>query len=164
MSPTIVAVLQRIPAAARPILLLAAILWLLPSIANRHPTTTTPIATSSFVTFPGLPLDDVCEQTLKRIHQEYWPIIQRRGDQVLSISEMYVMCCCADRWFGPCTPSKLRKRQLQKQSNNVWGYNPYDSLALDDPKQQHTIHSFTTPRSAESRPALALGRSGGRAP
>jgi hypothetical protein len=89
---------------------------------------------------PGLPLDDVCEQTLKRIHQEYLPIIQRRGYHVLSISEM---CCCGDGLDHATAPSTTKRggrrkqqRKLRKQSNNVWGYN---MTRFGRPKT-HTIH------------------------
>jgi hypothetical protein len=78
---------------------------------------------------PNLPHSDVCEATLKRIQQEFGPIVKLRGYRVLSVSEM---CCCGDG----LDHAGSRRRKLRKQSANVWGYN---MTRFGRPKT-HTIH------------------------
>jgi hypothetical protein len=80
---------------------------------------------------PNLSLNDVCASTLKRVLEEFHPIIARRGYNVLSVSEL---CCCGDGMdYEP-----RRRRKLRKQSNNVWGYNMTRFLSRG--KTTHSIH------------------------
>ncbi len=65
---------------------------------------------------PNLSQSDACQRILHRIHDEFGPIIQRRGYNVTSISEL---CCCGDGLdHRPGTKKKCRK-----MGANVWGYN-----------------------------------------
>ena len=65
---------------------------------------------------PNLSQSDACQRILHRIHDEFGPIIQRRGYHVTSISEM---CCCGDGLdHRPGNSKKCRK-----MGANVWGYN-----------------------------------------
>lgn len=79
---------------------------------------------------PNLMSDKVCEDTLKRIHQEFLPIIRRRKFNVKSISEL---CCCGDG----LDHRPKRGRKLRKMSNNVLGYN---MTRWHGRSKTHTIH------------------------
>jgi hypothetical protein len=72
--------------------------------SSKPPPTVIPLLSIS-----GLSQQDVCDSTLKRIHMEFIPIIQRRNYYIKSISEM---CCCGDGLKGSRIMGK-----------NVWGYN-----------------------------------------
>ena len=63
---------------------------------------------------PSLPDDRIAAGILRRIHSEFGTIIEKRGWNVTSISEM---CCCGDGL--DC----LRKRKIKIMSSNVLGYN-----------------------------------------
>lgn len=78
---------------------------------------------------PKLLSDQICRDTLQRIHNEFFPIIQRRGYNVLTISEF---CCCGDG----LDHSPRRRNKLRKQHKNVLGYN---STRFGRSKS-HTIH------------------------
>jgi hypothetical protein len=73
--------------------------------------------------------EHVCRDTLQRIHNEFFLIVQRRGYNVLTISEF---CCCGDG----LDQLPRRRRKLKKQHNNVLGYN---STRFGKTKS-HTIH------------------------
>ena len=79
---------------------------------------------------PNLLSDKFCEETLKRIHQEFLPIIQRRKFNVKSISEL---CCCGDG----LDHRPKRGRKIRKISNNVLGYN---MTRWHGRSKAHTIH------------------------
>lgn len=65
---------------------------------------------------PNLSQSHACERILHRVHDEFGPIMKRRGYNVTSISEM---CCCGDGLdYRPGTSKKCRK-----MGANVWGYN-----------------------------------------
>ena len=64
----------------------------------------------------GLPNDKAAAAILRRIHSEFHTIIERRGWNVTSITEM---CCCGDG-IG-CL--KKRKTKTKVMPNNVLGYN-----------------------------------------
>ena len=84
---------------------------------------------------PNLTSADVCAATLKRVLDEFGPIIQKRGYRVLSVSEM---CCCGD---GLDYDKKRRGRKLRKQSNNVLGYNSTRFFGgRRGGSKTHTIH------------------------
>jgi hypothetical protein len=72
--------------------------------SSKPPPTIIPLLSIS-----GLTQHDVCDATLKRIHMEFIPIIQRRNYNIKSISEM---CCCGDGLKGS-----------RRMGKNVWGYN-----------------------------------------
>eukprot|EP00980_Cylindrotheca_fusiformis_P028655 scaffold22634_cov123-Cylindrotheca_fusiformis.AAC.2 len=99
-----------------------------------QPTTTTTTTNSKGSAvplhhIPTLLSETVCRDTLQRIHNEFYPIIRRRGYNVLSISEF---CCCGDGLdYAPAG-----RRKLRKQHNNVLGYN---STRFGRSKS-HTIH------------------------
>ena len=63
---------------------------------------------------PSLPDDKIAAGILRRIHSEFGTIIEKRGWNVTSISEM---CCCGDGL--DC----LRKRKIKVMPSNVLGYN-----------------------------------------
>mmetsp|Transcript_6808 Transcript_6808/g.16594 ORF Transcript_6808/g.16594 Transcript_6808/m.16594 type:complete len:405 (+) Transcript_6808:90-1304(+) len=63
---------------------------------------------------PSLAQSEICRQLLKRIHDEFVPIVRRRGFTITSISEL---CCCGD---GLDFVSNLKCRRMNQ---NVWGYN-----------------------------------------
>ena len=81
---------------------------------------------------PNMAMDDVCADTLSRIFEEFYPIIKRRGYNVLSISEL---CCCGDG----LDHAPGRRRKLRKQSANVWGYNT-TMFGGGRSRKSHTIH------------------------
>ena len=64
----------------------------------------------------GLPNDKAAAAILRRIHSEFYKIIERRGWNVTSITEM---CCCGDGI--DCL--KKRKSKTKVMPNNVLGYN-----------------------------------------
>uniref|UniRef100_A0A7S4AGF4 WLM domain-containing protein n=1 Tax=Pseudo-nitzschia australis TaxID=44445 RepID=A0A7S4AGF4_9STRA len=70
-------------------------------------------------TIPGLPQNDVCVTTLERIHKEFFPIIKRRGFNVVSISEL---CCCGDGLDHAVNKGRKRSK-CRPIGNNVLGYN-----------------------------------------
>ena len=72
---------------------------------------------------------DACLRLLTRIHNEFYPIIERRGYRVVSVSEM---CCCGDG----LDHEKGRKRKLKIMGSNVLGYNCTRSAR----SKTHTIH------------------------
>jgi hypothetical protein len=78
---------------------------------------------------PHLSDADTSLRLLTRIHNEFYPIVERRGYKVLSLSEM---CCCGDGL--DYDESKKRKRKLRKAGLNVLGYN------VTHPNRTHTIH------------------------
>jgi hypothetical protein len=91
---------------------------------------------------PGMPQVDVCKTILQRVHQEFLPIIQRRGYNVQSISEI---CCCGDgldistgnnSTTQPGQRGPLRKRV----SDSVLGYNAKSWSSTGDGQNRHTIH------------------------
>jgi hypothetical protein len=63
---------------------------------------------------PSLPDERIAAGILRRIHSEFGTIIEKRGWNVTSISEM---CCCGDGL--DC----LRKRKIKVMPSNVLGYN-----------------------------------------
>mmetsp|Transcript_14357 Transcript_14357/g.30697 ORF Transcript_14357/g.30697 Transcript_14357/m.30697 type:complete len:461 (-) Transcript_14357:32-1414(-) len=63
---------------------------------------------------PSLPNDKEAARILRRIHSEFHVIIERRGWNVVSITEM---CCCGDGI------DRLKKRKTKVMPNNVLGYN-----------------------------------------
>jgi len=63
---------------------------------------------------PSLPNDKEAAAILRRIHSEFHVIIDRRGWNISSITEM---CCCGDG--VDC----LKKRKTKVMPNNVLGYN-----------------------------------------
>ena len=80
---------------------------------------------------PGLPLADEARKILDRVCKEFEPIIQRRGYNVLSVSEM---CCCNDGL--DFESGSRRKRKIMPR--NVWGYN---QTTFRGPRgKSHTIH------------------------
>jgi len=79
---------------------------------------------------PTLSDADICQRLLNRIHSEFYPIIERRGYQVCSLSEM---CCCGDG----LDHDKRRRRKLRIMGNNVLGYNCTQSRGS---RKSHTIH------------------------
>jgi hypothetical protein len=85
---------------------------------------------------PGLPKADVCGGTLKRIHDEFLPIIQRRGYVVTSISEL---CCCGD---GLDHRPGRRGRGGRRMGDNVLGYNQTTSFGRRGGagRSSHAIH------------------------
>jgi DNA-dependent metalloprotease WSS1 len=80
---------------------------------------------------PAMPQSDVCDATLLRIHQEFSPIIQRRGYNVKSISEL---CCCADGLDF----SSRKGRKCRRMGDNVLGYN--QTVISGRSNKTHTIH------------------------
>ena len=81
---------------------------------------------------------------LRRIHQEFFPIIQRRGYHVVSVSEM---CCCGDG----VDHLPHRRRKTRVMPNNVLGYNRSMfgrtkfhtiHLRLRDPRNHHRLLSY----------------------
>jgi hypothetical protein len=78
---------------------------------------------------PHLSDAETALRLLTRIHNEFYPIIERRGYSVLSLSEM---CCCGDGL--DYDESKKRKRKLRKVGLNILGYN------VTHPNRTHTIH------------------------
>ncbi|KAI2510819.1 WLM domain [Fragilaria crotonensis] len=89
---------------------------------------------------PLLPQADACLQLLRRIHHEFYPIVQRRGYQVLSLSEL---CCCGDGLDHDIenhdstqqNGRKRRKRRIRAVTNkNILGYNQSRGDG------RHTIH------------------------
>ncbi|KAL7572540.1 hypothetical protein ACA910_000363 [Epithemia clementina (nom. ined.)] len=79
---------------------------------------------------PTLAKADEAAAMLQRVVREYLPIMQRRGYNVVSISEL---CCCNDGLdFEP-----RRRRKLNKLANNVWGYN---RTTWSGGRKSHTIH------------------------
>ncbi|KAG7365572.1 WLM domain containing protein [Nitzschia inconspicua] len=85
---------------------------------------------------PNMPQGNVCEETLQRIHREFLPIIQRRGYNIKSISEL---CCCGD---GLDFIKGSRRVQCQRMGNNVLGYNQtvLSSSSSTRSQRYHTIH------------------------
>lgn len=79
---------------------------------------------------PTLIEADTCQRLLNRIYGEFYPIIQKRGYNVTSISEM---CCCGDG-MDHCSG---RKRKLRTMSPQVHGYNMTQSRGG---KKVHSIH------------------------
>lgn len=77
---------------------------------------------------PGLEDADVAQRLMNRIHNEFYPIIQRRGYNVLSISEM---CCCGDGL------DQKRKRKGRIMGPNVHGYN---QTHVRGGQKVHSIH------------------------
>jgi hypothetical protein len=92
-------------------------------------------------TIPGLVQNDVCMATLKRIHDEFSPIIQRRGYNVTSISEL---CCCGDGLDHADydTGNGRKKRKCRKMGNNVWGYNQTTFRGGSRDKKNSKSHSI----------------------
>lgn len=86
---------------------------------------------------PILPMANACKETLERVWKEFQPIIQRRGYNVTSISEL---CCCGDGLDS----QPGRRRPLRKQSDNVWGYNQTSffrrGVAHRSSSTSHSIH------------------------
>jgi len=81
---------------------------------------------------PALPKHEACKATLQRIHDEFFPIIQKRGYNVLSISEL---CCCGDG----LDHVQGRRRKCRKMNANVWGYNQ-TTFGGGRTTKSHTIH------------------------
>ena len=87
---------------------------------------------------PSLPQADACLQLLRRIHQEFYPIIERRGYRVVSVSEM---CCCGDGLdHGVIEPGFQRPKRPRKRrtimAKNMLGYNQ----SRGGSSSSHTIH------------------------
>jgi hypothetical protein len=80
---------------------------------------------------PDLPQAEVALHLLRRIHKEFYPIAQRRGYRVLSLSEM---CCCGDGLNHVDGTNKRRKRVV---AHNVLGYN---QSTFNARSKSHTIH------------------------
>jgi len=81
---------------------------------------------------PNLAQSNVCRSMLNRIHDEFLPIIRRRGYPVTSISEL---CCCGDGL------DSVRQGKCRKMNNNVWGYNQTTTMRRGGTvKTSHTIH------------------------
>ncbi len=74
---------------------------------------------------PNLPSAPQAQQILQRIRNEFETIIQRRGYNITSITEM----CCCDDGFNYLQNSQSsgnnnkRKRKIKNMPNNVLGYN-----------------------------------------
>ena len=83
-------------------------------------------------TIPGLPQNDVCVATLERIHEEFFPIIKRRGFNVVSISEL---CCCGDG-LDHAVNRKRKRSKCRPMGNNVLGYNQTTFGRI----KSHSIH------------------------
>jgi hypothetical protein len=89
---------------------------------------------------PHLPHSDETIALLRRIHKEFFPIAQKRGYKVLSLSEM---CCCGDGLdhgsesiraaVGAGTKRRKGGRKRRVMANNVLGYNQSQGNI-------HTIH------------------------
>mmetsp|Transcript_1714 Transcript_1714/g.3661 ORF Transcript_1714/g.3661 Transcript_1714/m.3661 type:complete len:463 (-) Transcript_1714:104-1492(-) len=77
---------------------------------------------------PSLPDGKEAAAILRRIHSEFHTIIERRGWNITSITEM---CCCGDG--VDC----LKKRKTKVMPNNVLGYNRTSSSRLGN---VHDIH------------------------
>ncbi len=81
---------------------------------------------------PNLAQSNACRNMLNRVHDEFLPIIRRRGYSVTSISEL---CCCGDGL------DFVRRGKCRKMNNNVWGYNQTTTLRRGGTvKTSHTIH------------------------
>ena len=77
---------------------------------------------------PSLPDDKIAAGILRRIHSEFGTIIEKRGWNVTSISEM---CCCGDGLDCP------RKRKIKVMPSNVLGYN---RISTSQRGKIHDIH------------------------
>ena len=84
---------------------------------------------------PSLPDSNKANQLLRRIHSEFETLIQKRGYNVTSITEL---CCCGDGLEHMIGCSGKRKRfssgRRKKMPDNVLGYN------LTWGRQRHRIH------------------------
>jgi DNA-dependent metalloprotease WSS1 len=72
--------------------------------------------TMAMAHMPSLSQADHAASLLQRIHREFFPIVQRRGYSVLSVSEM---CCCGDGLDAAAGGRKKRR----PQPHNILGYN-----------------------------------------
>ena len=82
---------------------------------------------------PALPQADAALAMLRRLHHEFYPILERRGYPVLSLSEV---CCCGD---GLDHSSKHKKRKRRIVSKNILGYNQ-TMFGRGTRRKSHTIH------------------------
>lgn len=84
---------------------------------------------------PSLPDSNEANQLLRRIHSEFKTIIQKRGYNVTSITEL---CCCGDGLEHMTDCAGKRKRSggkgRKKMPDNVLGYN------LTWGRRRHRIH------------------------
>eukprot|EP00978_Attheya_sp_CCMP212_P017198 scaffold45621_cov56-Attheya_sp.AAC.3 len=81
-----------------------------------------------------LPNADVAQALLRRINAEFFPIVQRRGWRVTSVTEM---CCCDDGIHELGGKNNKRRRKKKSMPNNVWGYN---QTHFSQRGKCHTIH------------------------
>ena len=79
---------------------------------------------------PGLFEDHHSKNLLDRIHKEFLPLLQKRGYNVTSISEM---CCCGDG-LDHSGPARRKKKIM---ASNVLGYN---QTYFRRNYKSHTIH------------------------
>ncbi len=77
---------------------------------------------------PSLPDEKIAAGILRRIHSKFSTIIEKRGWNVTSITEM---CCCGDEL--DC----LRKRKIKVMPSNVLGYN---HISTSQRGKVHDIH------------------------
>jgi hypothetical protein len=95
--------------------------------------------TMAMAHIPSLSQADHAASLLQRIHREFFPIVQRRGYSVLSVSEM---CCCGDGLdvnVNVNSNGTTKKRRLRRpQPHNILGYN--QTTFGGRTKKTHTIH------------------------
>ena len=77
---------------------------------------------------PNMLSHQLCKEILERILKEFKPIIQRRGYNVISISEF---CCCGDGL------DHVSETKMRKQPDNVLGYNMIQTY---NGHKSHAIH------------------------
>ena len=88
---------------------------------------------------PGLVRSDACRATLSRIHDEFGPIIRRRGYRIASISEL---CCCGDGLDDHRAANNGgRRRRRNRMGNNVLGYNQTTTVRSRG-QTKPTLHSI----------------------
>jgi len=85
---------------------------------------------------PTLPNADAALAMIQRVCTEFEPIVQRRGYNVKSVSEM---CCCFDGLDFTESGQRSKGRKKRVMSPNVWGYNQTTSFGRRGNKS-HTIH------------------------
>jgi hypothetical protein len=101
----------------------------------KNPTDPTSKSSPKCLCIPSFSNSDFAKSLLERVLGEFLPIIQRRGYNVTTVSEM---CCCGD--------GDGRK---QKMGNNVWGYN---QTTWRGGGKSHEIHlRLRHPQAHESR-------------
>ena len=88
---------------------------------------------------PNLDNEASAAAILQRVHSEFGTLINKRGWNIKSITEM---CCCGDGLDHCCTSTSRKRTPLKIMPNNVLGYNRSSFIKYSNTNKSssHDIH------------------------